>query len=72
MQAGASDRLQSLYGSVDDLDLFIAGVSETPLKDSLVGPTFSCIIAEQFRRLKRGDRYWYENGNMPHSFTEGM
>ncbi|KAK8750389.1 hypothetical protein OTU49_014805 [Cherax quadricarinatus] len=58
-----------LYKSVDDIDVWSAGVSERPLPGSLLGPVFSCIIGTQMQRIRRGDRYWYELPNQPSSFT---
>lgn len=63
-------RLQTLYNSVDDIDLFIGGVSERAAEGALVGPTFQCIIADQFLKLKRGDRYFYDLGGQAGSFTQ--
>lgn len=69
MVEGASEVFSQLYAHVDDIDLFIAGNYEKKLRDAMVGPVFACIIGEQYRRLKYGDRYWYENGNQAGAFT---
>ena len=49
-------RLKLIYYSVDDVDLFIGGVSETPAAGGLLGPTFRCLVGDQFKRLQHGDR----------------
>ena len=49
-------KLEELYGFPGNMDLFVAGLAEDPWYDSLVGPTFTCLIVEQFKRLRDGDR----------------
>ncbi|MCP9264611.1 Peroxidasin [Dirofilaria immitis] len=50
-------KLKDLYGHPGNIDLFAGGIVEERLDEALVGPTFSCIIAEQFKRLRDGDRF---------------
>ncbi|CAG0923981.1 unnamed protein product, partial [Notodromas monacha] len=61
------ERLQALYETVNDIDLFSGGLSETPLHGGMVGPTFGCIIGIQFRNLMK-----YENGDPLLRFTDAQ
>ncbi|CAG0883375.1 unnamed protein product [Darwinula stevensoni] len=63
---------QRLYRNVDDIDLYSGGILEVKGNGSLVGPTFACLLADQFIRLKQGDRFFYENGpqHNPYPFTQ--
>lgn len=41
-------------------DLWVGCVLEDQLENAKVGPTFSCLIREQFKRTRSADRLWYE------------
>lgn len=50
-----------MYASVDDIDLWVGGLLEPKVAGSILGITFRDIIAEQFARLKRGDKYFFDH-----------
>lgn len=54
--------LQSLYGKVNKINFYTAVVSEEP-ENSAVGRTSARIIADQFRRVRDGDRWWFESAH---------
>ena len=62
-------RYAATLRSPHDIDLWSGGVSERALPGSLLGPTFACVIATQFSNVRVGDRFWYELGDQPSSFT---
>lgn len=68
------ERLERVYKSPHDIDLFVGGLLESSEDDAVVGPTFRDIIADQFSRLRRGDRYFYEHNPSinPGHFTEAQ
>ena len=65
-------RYNSLYSSdVRDTDLYVGAMLEKPVPGGQVGPTFACLLAEQFHDLKVGDKFWYERNDSCSGFTEG-
>ncbi|XP_058033746.1 peroxidasin homolog isoform X1 [Ahaetulla prasina] len=55
------EKLKRLYGSPLNIDLFPALILEDLVPGSRLGPTLMCLLSTQFKRLRDGDRLWYEN-----------
>ena len=53
--------LADLFLDVDDVDMWVAALAEDHAAGASVGETLQAIITDQFRRLRDGDRFWYEN-----------
>jgi peroxidase len=53
--------LQAAYGSVNNIDPFEGGLAEDHAPGSDMGPLFTKILADQFTRLRDGDRFFYLN-----------
>lgn len=53
--------LRDAYGDVDDIDPWIGGLSEPQAPGALVGETWRAVLADQFTRLRDGDRFWYQS-----------
>jgi hypothetical protein len=53
--------LRQAYGSVNNIDPFEGGLAEDHVKGSDMGPLFTRILADQFTRLRDGDRFFYLN-----------
>ena len=52
--------LSRLYNNNPNLaELWVAGLAETPVPGGSLGPTFKCVIANQFQRVRDGDRFFY-------------
>ncbi|XP_071481844.1 peroxidasin homolog pxn-1-like [Diadema antillarum] len=65
------DKLIKIYGKdgFRDVDPFVGFMSEEHVPGGRVGHTLACLIGEQFRRFRLGDRFWYETAS-PAGFTE--
>ena len=50
------------YGDVDNIDLWVGGLAEDPLKSkgSQLGELFTTIVVRQFDAIRAADRFWHE------------
>ncbi|XP_071832888.1 peroxidasin homolog pxn-2-like isoform X2 [Apostichopus japonicus] len=61
MDSDTQEALKRVYKDVDKIDIFVGMHAEKPAPGALVGITTACVLGEQFKNLKYGDRFWYEN-----------
>ncbi len=59
--AQVATSLELVYGDVNGIDAWVGILAEDHLPGSSVGPTADAVITDQFRRLRDGDRFWYQN-----------
>ena len=64
MMAESADicKTNKMAESADIFRIKDGGISWYFIKGAVTGPTNSAIIAEQFRRLKFGDRFFFTHG----------
>uniref|UniRef100_A0A8C9Y0T8 Eosinophil peroxidase n=1 Tax=Sander lucioperca TaxID=283035 RepID=A0A8C9Y0T8_SANLU len=62
-------KLMDLYGTPDNIDVWLGGVAEPFVPGGRVGPLLACLISTQFQRVRQGDRLWWENEGV---FTEAQ
>lgn len=55
------ENLATLYGDVNNVDLWVGLMAEDHVPGASVGELTQTIIADQFERLRDGDRFYYEN-----------
>lgn len=60
--------LKDMYSSVMDVDLIVGALMEKQQYMN-VGAVSRCIMAEQFLRLKNGDRYFYNHKQRPSGYS---
>ena len=54
-------KLESVYGRVELVDVWIGGLAEDHRPGAMVGDLIHAILVDQFERLRDGDRFFYLN-----------
>lgn len=52
--------------NLDDVDLYVGGMVEDPVVGGMIGSTLACIIGDQFKRTRDGDRQTKMAAENPH------
>ncbi|XP_065709193.1 myeloperoxidase-like isoform X2 [Patagioenas fasciata] len=58
---GLAKKFIQLYGTPKNIDIWIGALAEPFVAGGRVGPLMACLIGTQFRNVRDGDRFWWEN-----------
>ncbi|NWY59126.1 PERM Myeloperoxidase, partial [Chionis minor] len=58
---GLAEKFLRLYGTPKNIDIWIGALAEPFVSGGRVGPLMACLIGTQFRNVRDGDRFWWEN-----------
>lgn len=58
-----ANSLEQLYGDINNIDPWVGMLAENKLPDALFGETIMEIMEVQFKALRDGDRFYFENDN---------
>ncbi|XP_037348389.1 eosinophil peroxidase [Talpa occidentalis] len=50
----------NLYGTPDNIDIWVGAIAEPLLPGARVGPLLACLFEHQFRKVRSGDRFWWQ------------
>lgn len=53
--------MKTLYQNVNNIDAWVGMLAEKHVPGSSLGPTHIAVLRDQFKRLRDGDRFWYQN-----------
>lgn len=66
--------LKKFYSSYEDVDFYVGGLLEAfeSVGNPFAGPTFGCVIGENYRNAMGGDIYFYSHPENPHPMTKAQ
>ncbi|KFQ25159.1 Myeloperoxidase, partial [Merops nubicus] len=56
-----AEKFIELYGTPKNIDIWMGALAEPFVRGGRVGPLMACIIGTQFRHIRDGDRFWWQN-----------
>ncbi|XP_067865985.1 myeloperoxidase-like [Heterodontus francisci] len=59
--ASLASNLLRLYRTPANIEPWLGGVSEPSVNGGKLGPLFACLAGQQFKNLRDGDRFWWQN-----------
>lgn len=68
------DLLKNIYKSYEDVDFYVGGLLEAfeSVGNPFAGPTFGCVIGENYNNVMGGDIFFYSHPENPHPFTKAQ